>query len=143
MSDTGTRLDRRARAQLCGGPAMGLLRPEELEQLVCGRTELDFAALQEAARYEAGFTPDTPVRCAPDLRPRLWVQGVGFRVVQRAALCMAIVCGQVSGKRQARRGSGCAPDAPLRCLPDSGHPPRSWKLRSLLCVRVSLLCTLT
>lgn len=49
--------------QLCGGPAMGLLRPEELEQLVCGRTELDFAALQDAARYDSGFTADTPVRC--------------------------------------------------------------------------------
>ena len=53
-------------AQLCGGPAMGLLRPEELEQLVCGRTELDFAALQEAARYDSGFTADTPVRCLLD-----------------------------------------------------------------------------
>ena len=50
-------------AQLCGGPAMGLLRPEELEQLVCGRMELDFVALQEAARYDSGFTADTPVRC--------------------------------------------------------------------------------
>ena len=49
---------------------MGLLRPEELEQLVCGRTELDFAALQAAARYDSGFTPDTPVRSRLEaLRP--------------------------------------------------------------------------
>ena len=34
---------------------MKLFRPEELEQLVCGRRELDFVALQGAAKYDNGF----------------------------------------------------------------------------------------
>ena len=34
----------------------------ELERLVCGNPALDFAALQVAARYEGGFTPDHSVR---------------------------------------------------------------------------------
>ncbi len=49
-------------AQLCAGPAMALFRPEELEQLVCGRSELDFSALQRAAAYENGYSPDSPAR---------------------------------------------------------------------------------
>jgi hypothetical protein len=53
---------RAAAPQLCAGPAMALFRPEELEQLVCGRSELDFAALQRAAAYENGYSPDSPAR---------------------------------------------------------------------------------
>ena len=44
---------------------MKLFRPEELEQLVCGRRELDFSALQGAAKYDNGFGPDTPARPLP------------------------------------------------------------------------------
>ncbi len=44
---------------------MKLFRPEELEQLVCGRRELDFSALQGAAKYDNGFGPDTPARPPP------------------------------------------------------------------------------
>ena len=44
---------------------MKLFRPEELEQLVCGRRELDFVALQGAAKYDNGFGPDTPARPLP------------------------------------------------------------------------------
>lgn len=31
---------------MCGGPALGLLRDDELELLVCGQRHLDFVALQ-------------------------------------------------------------------------------------------------
>lgn len=45
---------------MCGGPALSLLRPEELELLVCGLPHLDFAALESAARYDGGYGPDSP-----------------------------------------------------------------------------------
>jgi hypothetical protein len=48
---------------------MALFRPEELEQLVCGRRELDFAALQRAAAYENGYAPDSPARSQDWVRP--------------------------------------------------------------------------
>ncbi|OQR93549.1 HECT E3 ubiquitin ligase [Thraustotheca clavata] len=45
---------------VCGGDALKLFRSEELELLICGSPELDFEALQEAARYDDGFTEDSP-----------------------------------------------------------------------------------
>ena len=44
---------------------MHLFEPEELEALVCGGTDLDFGALQQAARYEDGFEETSEVRVAP------------------------------------------------------------------------------
>ncbi len=41
---------------------MQLFEPEELEALVCGGTDLDFNALQRAARYEDGFDEKSEVR---------------------------------------------------------------------------------
>ncbi|KAJ9519970.1 hypothetical protein QJQ45_014702 [Haematococcus lacustris] len=46
---------------LCDGPVLKLLRPQELERLVCGNPHLDFEALQRNAKYEAGYTATTPV----------------------------------------------------------------------------------
>jgi hypothetical protein len=46
--------------QVAGGPALSLLRDEELELLVCGLPHLDFDALEAAARYEGGFSADHP-----------------------------------------------------------------------------------
>ena len=43
---------------------MHLFEPEELEALVCGGTDLDFTALQQAARYEDGFEETSEVRPA-------------------------------------------------------------------------------
>ena len=40
---------------------MDLLRPEDLELLVVGSPELDFAALQANTEYEGGFAADSPV----------------------------------------------------------------------------------
>lgn len=40
---------------LCGGPALQLFSPTELERLVCGTPCLDFEGLQKAAKYEGGF----------------------------------------------------------------------------------------
>ncbi|GHP03452.1 hypothetical protein PPROV_000220700 [Pycnococcus provasolii] len=39
----------------CGGPALSLLEPHELELLICGTEELDMDALKENARYEGGY----------------------------------------------------------------------------------------
>jgi hypothetical protein len=47
--------------QVAGGPALTLLRDEELELLVCGLPHLDFDALERAARYEGGYSADHPV----------------------------------------------------------------------------------
>lgn len=43
---------------------MHLFEPEELEALVCGGTDLDFGALQQAAKYEDGFEETSEVRPA-------------------------------------------------------------------------------
>ena len=44
-----------------------LFEPEELEALVCGGTDLDFSALQRAAKYEDGFDANSQV-CILSLR---------------------------------------------------------------------------
>ena len=46
--------------QSAGNIVLELFRPEELSLLVAGREELDFVALQKVARYEGGFTKDSP-----------------------------------------------------------------------------------
>ncbi|GLC36844.1 hypothetical protein PLESTB_000776500 [Pleodorina starrii] len=46
---------------VCWGPAMSLFNAQELERLVCGNPRLDFGALRDAARYEGGYSRDTPV----------------------------------------------------------------------------------
>ncbi len=52
---------------------MQLFEPEELEALVCGGTDLDFNALQRAAKYEDGFDGKSEVdsRCMR-LRTSCW-----------------------------------------------------------------------
>jgi ubiquitin-protein ligase E3 A len=45
--------------RICGGPALSMFIPSELELLVCGLPHLDFDALQAAARYEGGFSPSS------------------------------------------------------------------------------------
>ncbi|GIL57699.1 hypothetical protein Vafri_12863 [Volvox africanus] len=45
---------------VCRGPAMSLFNAQELERLVCGNPRLDFVALRDAARYEGGYTRDSP-----------------------------------------------------------------------------------
>jgi len=44
---------------VCGGPALGLCRPEELELLICGDPVLDMEALQAVAGYAGGFSPSS------------------------------------------------------------------------------------
>ena len=43
---------------LCGGPALQLFSPTELERLVCGSPCLDFDGLIRAARYDGGYHPE-------------------------------------------------------------------------------------
>jgi hypothetical protein len=47
--------------QVMEGSSLELLRPEELELLVVGTPELDFAALQENTEYDGGFNKNSPV----------------------------------------------------------------------------------
>ena len=42
---------------VCGGPALELFKPQELELLICGSPTLDFHALEEAALLEDGSEP--------------------------------------------------------------------------------------
>ncbi|KAI9228185.1 MAG: ubiquitin-protein ligase E3A-like protein [Piptocephalis tieghemiana] len=46
---------------LCQGSIQKLFRPEELELIVCGSKKLDFKSLEEACKYDGGFTKDTPL----------------------------------------------------------------------------------
>lgn len=45
--------------RVCGGTALELFRPEELELLVCGNPVLDFEALERCTHYEDGFEQDS------------------------------------------------------------------------------------
>lgn len=40
---------------VCGGPALNLLTPEELELLACGRRDFDIMELSQYAEFEGGF----------------------------------------------------------------------------------------
>mmetsp|Transcript_7393 Transcript_7393/g.18159 ORF Transcript_7393/g.18159 Transcript_7393/m.18159 type:complete len:150 (-) Transcript_7393:2068-2517(-) len=46
-------------SRFCG--TLDLLRPEELELLVVGSQELDFAALEKATQYEGGYNSECAV----------------------------------------------------------------------------------
>ncbi|KAJ3413109.1 hypothetical protein HDV05_008505 [Chytridiales sp. JEL 0842] len=46
---------RRGFHKVCGGRALKMCRPEELELLICGTTELDFSALETGATYDDGY----------------------------------------------------------------------------------------
>lgn len=52
---------RRGFERVCGGFAMKLFRPEELELLVSGSPNYDFVALEKSTAYDAGFTAESPV----------------------------------------------------------------------------------
>uniref|UniRef100_A0A3B3ZTD6 HECT-type E3 ubiquitin transferase n=1 Tax=Periophthalmus magnuspinnatus TaxID=409849 RepID=A0A3B3ZTD6_9GOBI len=52
---------------VCASDALMLLRPEEVEMLVCGSPELDMSALQKAAQYEGYSKTDCTVRCFWDV----------------------------------------------------------------------------
>lgn len=46
--------------QVCGGPALSLFRPEELELLVAGQRQLDWEDLEDGAKYEGGYHAGHP-----------------------------------------------------------------------------------
>lgn len=50
--------------QLCQGPSIQRFQPEELEQLVCGRRDLNFAELESACHYEDGYASTSEVMSA-------------------------------------------------------------------------------
>ncbi|KAG0040527.1 hypothetical protein BGZ82_001853 [Podila clonocystis] len=43
--------------KICGGEAIKLLRPEELELLLCGNSDLDMHDLESACLYDDGYSP--------------------------------------------------------------------------------------
>eukprot|EP01133_Synstelium_polycarpum_P011476 gene11476-13379_t len=43
---------------VCDSPILGFLRPEELEDLICGVEDLDFTELEKGAIYDGGYTKD-------------------------------------------------------------------------------------
>ncbi|KAJ5077046.1 e3 ubiquitin-protein ligase hectd2-related [Anaeramoeba ignava] len=47
--------------EVCEGMVLSLLRPEELELLVCGDPIFDFSALQAVCKYEDGYTATSQV----------------------------------------------------------------------------------
>lgn len=47
-------------AQVCGGLALSLFRYDELELLVCGLPHLDFLELQRNAKYDGGYSAESP-----------------------------------------------------------------------------------
>ncbi|XP_033934552.1 probable E3 ubiquitin-protein ligase HECTD2 [Pseudochaenichthys georgianus] len=52
---------------VCASDALMLLRPEEVEMLVCGSPDLEMIALQKAAQYEGYSKTDSTVRCFWDV----------------------------------------------------------------------------
>jgi ubiquitin-protein ligase E3 A len=46
---------------VCGGPAIKLFSPDELELVVCGSPNLDFKELEAGTTYEGGFTKESEV----------------------------------------------------------------------------------
>ncbi|KAK9720272.1 hypothetical protein K7432_004228 [Basidiobolus ranarum] len=45
-------------SRVCGGTALSMLRPEELELLLCGISEVDLNELERGAQYDDGYNPD-------------------------------------------------------------------------------------
>jgi len=46
--------------RVCGGEALEMFRPSELELLVCGNPVLDFEALESVTHYDDGFEASSP-----------------------------------------------------------------------------------
>ena len=46
---------------VCRDTAISIFRPEEVELLVCGSSDLDFEVLRKSTSYDGGFEPETPV----------------------------------------------------------------------------------
>jgi ubiquitin-protein ligase E3 A len=65
--------------KVAAGPALSLLRPDELELLIVGIRHLDFTALERAAHYDGGYNPKHPTVRA------LWgtVQGLSLENKKR------------------------------------------------------------
>ncbi|ORX97741.1 HECT-domain-containing protein [Basidiobolus meristosporus CBS 931.73] len=44
--------------RVCGGTAISMLRPEELELLLCGNSEFNLDELERGAQYDDGYSPE-------------------------------------------------------------------------------------
>lgn len=46
---------------VCQDSAIKIFRPEEVEQLICGSSDLDFDALETSTVYDGGWTKDSDI----------------------------------------------------------------------------------
>ncbi|KAI7868452.1 hypothetical protein BDF14DRAFT_1982473 [Spinellus fusiger] len=46
---------------VCQDSAIKIFRPEEIEQLICGCSDLDFEALEKSTVYDGGWTNESPI----------------------------------------------------------------------------------
>jgi ubiquitin-protein ligase E3 A len=99
---------------VASGHIIDMFRPEEMELLVVGSKELDFAALREAAVFEEPYTPDTPVI------QWLWEVVLDELTEDERRKFLAFTTGS---DRAPIRGLGSVKMAISRAGPDSDHLP--------------------
>jgi hypothetical protein len=110
---------------LCGGRALRLVSPAELETLVCGSSHLDFRALEAAARYSGGWDAAHPT-C------RFFWQVVHTQLsLEEQKLLLRFVTGS---DRAPIGGLGALSVLLTREGPDSGRLPTSHTCFAQLCL---------
>ncbi|KAL6069381.1 HECT domain-containing protein [Balamuthia mandrillaris] len=107
---------------ICNGQVIKLCRPEELEQLICGCSELDFNGLEKSTIYLHGFYPDHPLIIA------FW-EIVHNYSIERKKQLLAFVTGS---DRVPIKGLGGMPFIIQRNGPDSDRLPTSFTCFSRL-----------
>lgn len=99
---------------VASGPIIDMFRPEEMELLVVGSKELDFAALRESTAYEEPYSADSPV-----VR-WLWEVVLEDLTDDERKQFLAFTTGS---DRAPIRGLGSVRMAVSRAGPDSDHLP--------------------
>jgi len=110
---------------LCGGHALRLVSPSELEVLICGTPHLDFAALERAARYSGGWSADHPT-----VRAFWSCVHTQMNLDERKALLRFIT----SSDRAPIGGLGALSILVTRDGPDSGRLPTAHTCFSQICL---------
>ena len=110
---------------LCGGRALRLVAPAELEVLVCGTQHLDFRALEAAARYSGGWDATHPTVRA------LWSVVHTQLSLEEQKLLLRFVTGS---DRAPIGGLGALSVLITRDGPDSGRLPTSHTCFCQLCL---------
>ena len=101
--------------QVCGGPALTLFTPRELELLVSGEPDLDIQALQRVTKYDGGFSANHPTVVA------FWSVVRDMAVEQKKQLLFFTT----GCDRAPVGGLGNLPFVVQRSGPDTSHLPTS------------------